>query len=349
MGSKPITSSDIQNIFRFKKRHKSIQSLYNAEEKGEIPKARRVARGKIQVRNWTIDQVPLIGKKFGYLKPSKKQEVISTYIQKGGVLKTTSSFNLARTFALNGLKTLLVGQDSELSITDVTSPPKEALTLDETTNRLGLYHFLVEGASILEVIEKTELPTLDIIPETHDLAVLDRWLSRQQRREYIYSDKLMPELSEYDVVIFDNCPSWNHLIENSIVSSTAISSPLGCNLLAYNACETNLSTVFDFQEIMKLNNQKMVMFSTMLERNSLSQQINAQYLSKFKDFIIPIAIRRSVKGEEALLNQQTSIEYMPNSTMADDYYRLITAMWEVITETKTILQIQEEIAREFGE
>lgn len=344
-----LTSSKIQNIFRLKKRRKSLQSLYNAEERGEIPKAARASRGQVQVRNWYIDQVPSIGSKFGYLKKNLNQIVISTYIQKGGVFKTSSTYNFARTFALNGIKTLIIGQDSECSITDVISPQQETYRLEDTNPRLGLYHYFAEKAELADIIEHTELPTLDIIPETHDLTVLDKWINRQPRREYIYEDKLIPNLSDYDVIIFDNCPSWNHLIENSIVCSNIISLPLGCNLLAYNACETNLSSVFDFQEDMKLGNQKMVMFSTVLERNSLSQQINAQYLSKFKDYIIPIPIRKSVKGEEALLNQQTTIEYAPNSPLAEDYYGLIRAFWAIATNEKSIEEVQKDIDNEVGE
>ena len=61
MEKKSWTSSDIRKVFYFKERHKSPQSLFNAEEKGKIPKAERIARGKIQVRHWKINHIPTIG------------------------------------------------------------------------------------------------------------------------------------------------------------------------------------------------------------------------------------------------------------------------------------------------
>lgn len=325
------TSAEIRAILHMDERYKSVQTLYNAEERGEIPKAERISRGKVQVRNWKQNQLPAIGKRFGFLPSPNKQLVICKYIQKGGVLKTTTSFNEARIYALNGIKTLIIGLDFECSITDVILPKAQVVKLEDNYRPLGLYQFLAENASIDEIIKKTSLPTLDIIPETHDLVVLDKWLNQQKRREYIFKDRLLPLLSEYEVIIFDNGPSWQHLIENSITASNIVICPLGCNLLAYNASETNLSSIFEFQQEMGLIDQKIIMFPTLLERTGLSQQIYAQYLSKFNSYIIPIPIRMSVKGQESLVCKQSIIEYAPTSSLAQEFYELITAIWQKMT------------------
>lgn len=39
------TNSDIRKLFRMDERYKSIQTLYNAEDRGEIPLAKREPRG----------------------------------------------------------------------------------------------------------------------------------------------------------------------------------------------------------------------------------------------------------------------------------------------------------------
>lgn len=328
------TNSDIRKLFKMESRYKSVQTLFNAEERGEIPVAKREARGKISTRIWSLEQLPEIGRRYGFLKAPLKQKILCTYMQKGGVYKTTTSYNRARTLALNGVKVILIGLDPECSVSDIIIPQQEFQRLDEFEEGKGLYHVLVNNVPIKDVIRPTSLPTLDFIPETHELVTLNKWMSLEKRREYIFLDKLMPELSDYDVIIFDNSPTWNHLVENSILVSSSIIMPLGCSLLAYNASATNMQNIWDFQKVMKLTNQELIMFSTGLERSSLSQQINATYLNRYFNYMITTPIRKSVKWEEALMAKQTILEYALGSPQAEEYYHLISEEWARINGSR---------------
>lgn len=321
------TNSDIRKLFRMELRYKSVQTLYNAEDRKEIPVAQREARGKVQTRFWTLDQLPSIGQKYGFLKSPKEQKVLCTYQQKGGVYKTTSTYNKARTLALNGLKVLAIPLDSECSFTDIIIPQQQLARLDDAEEVQGLYHFFCKNIPLENIIKETNIPTLHFIPETHDLVKLNKWMADEKRREYIFQDKLMDHLTQYDVIIFDNGPTWNYLVENSILVSDVVSMPMGCNLLSYNASATNMQNIWEFQQVMNLHSQDIIMFSTALERSSLSQQINATYLSRYPDNMIAVPIRKSVKWEEALMSKQTIIEYAPDSLQAKEYYQLICEEW----------------------
>ncbi len=321
------TNSDIRKLYKMDIRYKSVQTLYNAEERGEIPKANREARGKVSTRVWSLDQLPSIGSKYGFLKRPINQVIVSTYQQKGGVSKTTTTYNLGRVLALNGLNVLLIPLDSECSLTDIIVPQQQLISLDQLESAAGLFHFFCENISIKDIIKNTSLPTLDYIPETHELVKLNKWISDEKRREYIFQDKLIPFLKDYDVILFDNGPTWNHLVENSLLIANAISMPMGCNLLSYNASATNMQNIWDFQSVMNLDNQVIVMFSTFLERSSLSQQINATYLTRYPEYMLTIPMRKSVKWEEALMAKQSILEYAPESIIAEEYRELICEQW----------------------
>lgn len=329
------TSSDIQKLFRLDERIKSRQTLFNAEERGEIPTASRMARGKQQIRQWTLEQLPEIGSRFGFLKKPKEPQIICIYTAKGGVLKTTLAYSLARILAINGIKTLIVGLDIQCSITDIALPPKEVESLEDSDSRcLGLYHHLFEKAALKDVIQSTSLPTLDVIPETPDLNALEKKLRLEPRREYALRDRLLPHLSQYEVVIFDNGPSWNQLIENALTAANNIVSPIGCDLGTYQALQTNLATLTEFQTAMKLEWENFILVPTLLEKTKLSQQIYGAYLNQYGNRVIPNPIRRGVKGQEALVLRQSALEYDPSSPLAQDYFELAQEIWKRITASE---------------
>ena len=175
------TSTSIQKLFKLNLKNK--QTLFNAEKRGEIPLSTRKERGKTKVRLWKTEHLPQIGEKFGFIKKPSTQKIICLYTAKGGVLKTTLAYNIARILALNGLKTLIIGLDIQCSITDICIPPIETENLEDPTEQpLGIYHILYEKAPFENVIKHTNLPTLNVIPETPDLNVLEKKNKRRKKK-----------------------------------------------------------------------------------------------------------------------------------------------------------------------
>ena len=325
------TSTDIRKLYRLKDKI-SPQTLLNAEEKGIIPKANRISRGKVEVRQWHIEQMPIIGAEFGFLAPPKNQIRICVYAPKGGVLKTTFGFNLARILALNGIKTLVIGLDPiQASITNYTLPKKSIESLEDLKDETsGLYHYLFEKNPIKGVIQRTSLPTLDVIAETPELSHVELKLKIATRREYFFMEKLVPSLENYQVILFDNNPGWSQLVENSLTASNVVITPMGCDIESYQALDKNLSILFSFQEDMKISWSNFFQVPTLIERNKLSQQIYAAYVNRYPDSLIPFPIRRSIKGQEARVFNQCVLEHEPNSELSQDYYDAITEIWNRI-------------------
>jgi len=329
MGANDWTSTRIQKLF--KSNIKSKQSLFNAEKKGEIPQSRRSDRGSTKVRIWNTAQLPQIGEKFGFLKKASSQKIFCFYTAKGGVLKTTLAYNFARIFAINGLKTIIIGLDIQCSISDICLPPVQAESLEDSAEKpIGLFHFLYEKAPLKDVLINTELPTLDIILETPDLNLLEKKIRDEKRREYILKDRVLKKLKKYDIIIFDNSPSWNMLIENALTAANVIISPAGCEIGTYHSLKTNLTTLDEFKEVMRLSWDNFFLVPTLLEKTKLSQQIYGAYLNEYADNIVPSPIRRAIKGQEATLLKQSILEYDANSPLAQDYYELITSIWDKI-------------------
>lgn len=350
MDKTAYTTADIQKIFRVEEKYKSSLSILNAEERGEIPKANRLQRGKTSVRQWQPNQLPDIGKKFGFLANSKQQQILNIFLSKGGVSKSTFGFNLARILSLCSVKRdsaaeskiLIVGLDLQGTITDYTLPPIAVESLEEAqqTERAGLYEVLYEKAPIQDVILPTDLPNLFIIPENSSLNSLEKRLRFETRKEYVFRDKLLPQLQDFSVIIFDNSPNWNALIENSLVCATTVISPIGCELGSYQALKNHTTNIEEFSEAVQADWESYFLVPTFLEKSKISQQIYGSYLNQYPENVLPTPIRRSAVAQEALALRKSVLEYAPTSPIADDYYEAIKTLWSKIlaSEAANVLE-----------
>lgn len=319
------TAANVSNYFGITR-----QAVHSAEERGDIPIAQRISRGKISVRHWPISTIPSIGNQFSFLAKPKKQIIFAVYTCKGGVLKTSISFNLARTLALNGIKTLVIGlEGNQYSITSLCLPQEEddsLLSLDTTPS---LYHFFYENASLQEIIRKTEIPTMDVIPETAELNSFGRKLLHERNREWLFKTKLIPQLSDYDVIIFDNGANLNLVAENSLTCADVLISPLGCETLAFKAVKTNFHEIFSFKEALNINWKDLIVIPTLLANTAASQKFYASYVNNYPEYITKIPIKQfNAISEEAMLLKQSVLEYKPISELAEEYKTIIKEIWE---------------------
>mgnify|MGYP000067649117 FL=1 len=89
-----------------------------------------------------------------YLAADKQKKIITVTSSIGGEGKTFTTMNLAAIFALSGHKTVLIGGDLR--------KPKLHEDFKVNTSK-GLSSYLINKSDLSEVIEKTEIDTLDVI------------------------------------------------------------------------------------------------------------------------------------------------------------------------------------------
>ena len=217
-------------------------------------------------------------------------------------------------------------------------PPVAVESLEEAqlTERAGLYEVLYEKTPLQDVILPTDLPNLFIIPESSSLNSLEKRLRFETRKEYVFKDKLLPQLQDFSVIIFDNSPNWNALIENSLVCATTVISPIGCELGSYQALKNHTTNIKEFSDAVQANWDNYFLVPTVLEKSKISQQIYGSYLNQYPENVLPTPIRRSVVGQEALTLRKSVLEYAPTSSLADDYYEVIKTIWGKILESEAL-------------
>ena len=244
-------------------------------------------------------------------------KVISLTNQKGGVGKTTSAVNLAVSFAVSEVKTLLIDLDPQSNATtgieDLIKEPKKSI-----------YDAIIRGTSTKDVITKTKLDFLDIITSTSDLVGAEVELVGLMSREYQLEKVIKPIRKKYDYILIDCPPSLGLLTLNALTCSNSVIIPIQCEYYALEGLGQLLNTVRLVQKNLNPNLEIEGVLLTMYDsRLNLSKQVAEEVRSFFKDKIFQTIIQRNVSLSEAPSFGKPALLYDANSTGAKNYMTLV--------------------------
>lgn len=313
----------------------SRTALFKAEEEGEIPRGKRYRLGAIGLKGWDISLLPLIGEKWGFLKKPSRPLAVSVFTTKGGVLKTTLALNLARMTALHNIKTCVIGLDMQGDITnglghnsDLDESDDVEIMIEKLNQTKGLSDVFNRTSRAIEIIHKTEIPTLDYIPETPELAAINESLSNINRREYWLKEKVIDPLrEEYDMIIMDCSPNWNRLITNSLVASDILISPLECKINNFRNLKVFRYFLDEFKKEMNLDFESIFIPTRYTTNKKLSLEILKWYQDKIPG-CTKLGIRESVGGEEASALRRSLPEHTQCKVIAQEMRDLLIEIME---------------------
>ena len=163
-------------------------------------------------------------------------KIVSLTNQKGGVGKTTTSVNLAVSFAVSEVKTLLIDLDPQSNATtgleQLTDEPKGTI-----------YDAIIRGSKVKDIITNTELEFLDMITSTNDLVGAEVELVNIMAREHQLEKALKPIRKKYDYILIDCPPSLGLLTLNALTCSNSVIIPIQCEYYALEGLGQLLNTV----------------------------------------------------------------------------------------------------------
>ena len=243
-------------------------------------------------------------------------KVIAIANQKGGVGKTTTAISLGAALAKQDMWTLVVDCDPQANTTGGLGFPRDA-------TRRSLHHALMHDVPIKDVILKTGVEGLHLIPSEKNLVGASVELVEVPEREQVLRRKMAEIRKEFNFILIDCPPSLDLLTLNGLVAADSVIVPVQCEYFALEGVSELLDTLI---RIRRTHNPHLAVEGILLtmydDRTNLSRQVRDDLRDFFGDQVFNTVIPRNVRLAEAPSFGKPIFLYDPECKGATSYLDL---------------------------
>ena len=232
--------------------------------------------------------------------------------QKGGSGKTTTAVNLAAALAEMNKKVLLIDLDPQASA---------SLWYGFKEKGKGLFEVLTDDANIEDVIEKTSVDNVHLIPSSTLLAGVEKILSKEVASETVLKHKFERiQNKPWDYMLIDCPPTLGILSLNALTTANEVLVPVEAHVMALHGLVQLLKTITLVKQRLNPSLEIAGILACRVDsRTKHSQEVLAQLRSRFEGKVYQSVIRENIRLAEAPLHLKPITQYDKSCNGSQDY------------------------------
>jgi chromosome partitioning protein len=186
------------------------------------------------------------------------------------------------------------------------------------------YNLLMERAvSIEDVLLKTGVPGMDLLPSNIDLSAAEVQLVGEVAREQTLARALAPVVDDYDYILIDCQPSLGLLTVNALTAADGVIIPLECEFFSLRGVALLIDTIEKVRERLNPDLKLDGILATMYDGRTLhGREVFARVVEAFGDTVFDTVIARTVRFPETTVAGEPITTWAPTSNGAAAYRSL---------------------------